>query len=115
MLEFNLFGIPYVDADICGFEDNTTEEMSQCWMQLNALNPFFRNHNGIRFADQDSRIFPSTIVESNRRTIETCYTLIPYLYTLFYRANVFGGTVVHPVEHEFPTDLSCWPLDEQFL
>jgi alpha-glucosidase (family GH31 glycosyl hydrolase) len=115
MLEFNLFGIPYVGADICGFEGNTTEEMCQRWMQLGAFNPFFRNHNGIRFADQDPGSFSAPIVDSNRRVVETRYTLIPYLYTLFHRVHISGGTVVRSMAHEFPTDSSCWPLDEQFL
>ena len=115
MLEFNLFGIPYVGADICGFQGNTTEELCQRWMQLGAFNPFFRNHNGLGFVDQDPGSFSPAIVDSNRRVVETRYRLIPYLYTLFHRVHISGGTVVRSMAHEFPHDSIAWSLDEQFL
>ena len=82
---------------------------------LGAFNPFFRNHNGIDNLDQDPGSFSAAAVTSNRKVVELRYTLIPFLYSLFYRIHITGGTVVRSMAHVFPTIPECWPLDEQFL
>ncbi|XP_051873196.1 sucrase-isomaltase, intestinal [Pristis pectinata] len=117
MLEFNLFGIPYIGADICGFFDNSTEELCRRWMQVGAFYPFCRNHNAENYAPQDPAAFGenSLLVNSSKHYLNIRYTLLPYLYTLFHKAHVYGDTVVRPLLHEFPSDNATWTVDRQFL
>ncbi|XP_067851464.1 sucrase-isomaltase, intestinal [Heptranchias perlo] len=117
MLEFNLFGIPYIGADICGFFDNSPEELCRRWMQVGAFYPFSRNHNAEGYDPQDPAFYGenSLLVNSSKHYLNIRYTLLPYLYTLFHKANVYGDTVVRPLLHEFPSDNATWTVDRQFL
>ncbi|KAI8515161.1 hypothetical protein Bbelb_077520 [Branchiostoma belcheri] len=108
--KYNLIG-----ADICGFLLDTTEQLCQRWMQLGAFYPYSRNHNHNDFIDQDPAVFSQAMIDSTRDVMMTRYTLLPYLYTLFYHAHVTGATVVRPLLHEFPTDSNTWDVDRQFL
>lgn len=114
-LEFNLFGIPYIGADICGFFGNTSPQLCKRWMQLGAFYTFSRNHNGIGNKPQDPAYFGVDVAEASRVALETRYSLLPYLYTLFYKSHIKGGTVMRPLHHEFPRDKITYDIDSQFL
>ncbi|XP_058489999.1 sucrase-isomaltase, intestinal [Solea solea] len=117
MLEFGLFGVPYIGADICGFFDNSPEELCRRWMQVGAFYPFSRNHNAQGYEPQDPAVYGanSLLVKSSKHYLTIRYTLLPYLYTLFYKAHTTGETVVRPVMHEFYSDNITWSVDRQFL
>ncbi|PVD23121.1 hypothetical protein C0Q70_16384 [Pomacea canaliculata] len=113
--EFNLFGFTYTGADICGHFDTASAELCKRWMQLGAFYTFSRNHNAIGNRDQDPGNFDEEVKRLSREAMETRYWLLPYLYTLMHQAHVYGGTVIRPLHHEFPTDLVALNINSQFL
>ncbi|XP_048581459.1 sucrase-isomaltase, intestinal [Nematostella vectensis] len=115
MLEFNMFGIPYIGADICGFFDNPSPELCQRWTQLGAFYPFSRNHNGFGNKAQDPASFGAEFATAARDVLRTRYTLLPYLYTLFYQSRKTGATVVRSLLAEFTSDKNTWVIDRQFM
>jgi len=65
--------------------------------------------------DQDPGAWSPTVANSAKTALEIRYTLLPYLYTLFYKHYTKGGTVARALWHEFPTDPLTPSIDRQFL
>ena len=114
MLNFQLFGIPLVGADICGFILDTTEELCSRWMQLGAFYPFSRNHNTINAKPQEPYLWES-VTKAAKRALNVRYSLLPFYYTLFYQSHKFGNAVVRPLFFEFAEDKNVISYDRQFL
>jgi len=112
-LEHNLFGVPYVGADICGYFGDSNPKLCTRWMQVGAFYPFSRNHNGL-YADHDPGVWPDVAVVS-REVLHIRYRLLPYLYTLFHEAHARGNTVFRPLLHEFPREPATYGISRQFL
>ncbi|XP_054288436.1 lysosomal alpha-glucosidase-like [Macrosteles quadrilineatus] len=115
VLSFSLFGVPMSGADICGFNGNATVALCQRWSQLGAFYTFSRNHNSDLSSDQDPVALGPVVVESARKSLLVRYTLLPYLYTLFWHAHTCGHTVARPMFVEFPEDNKTYALNAQFL
>ncbi|KAF9967204.1 hypothetical protein BGZ70_010421 [Mortierella alpina] len=110
LLNFQLFGISMVGADIGGFGDAASEELLIRWHQLGAFYPFMRNHNCIVNPPQEPYI-STTLTEVTRTCLHLRYRLLPHWYTLFYRARM----VCSPLWVLDPKDPELLAIDDQFL
>nr|VWP01427.1 Neutral alpha-glucosidase AB [Ganoderma boninense] len=114
ILQFQLFQIPMVGADTCGFNEDTNEELCNRWMQLGAFSPFYRNHNSIGSVSQEPYRWES-VANASKTAIAVRYSLLNYWYTLFANASTYGTPTVRALWFEFPEEPELFGIDRQYL
>eukprot|EP00826_Nyctotherus_ovalis_P008235 TRINITY_DN1212_c0_g5_i2.p1 TRINITY_DN1212_c0_g5~~TRINITY_DN1212_c0_g5_i2.p1 ORF type:complete len:929 (-),score=291.48 TRINITY_DN1212_c0_g5_i2:56-2842(-) len=108
MYNYQMFGIPLIGADMCGFVGNTNEELCARWMQLGAFYPFTRNHNAIGTIDQEPYVFGQRVIIATRNAMRQKYSLIRYYYTKLFEVSLYGGSLIRPLFFEFPHDAGVY-------
>jgi alpha-glucosidase (family GH31 glycosyl hydrolase) len=76
---------------------------------------FFLQHNIWRTPDQDPGAWSSSAISIMIKVLHIRYRLLPYYYTLFYKAHTNGSTVIRPLFHEYPKDKQTLDIFLQFL
>lgn len=115
-LGFSIAGMPYFGVETCGFNGNADFELCSRWQELSAFFPLYRNHMSRpgNVIDHYAFTWSSTIV-STKNAINVRYALLAYMYTLFWKANQEGSTVLTALQWEFPNDASLAAVDNQFM
>ncbi|KAJ7311650.1 glycosyl hydrolases family 31-domain-containing protein [Mycena albidolilacea] len=114
ILQHQMFQIPFVGTDTCGFQGNTDEELCNRWMQLSAFAPFYRNHNQRGAMSQEPYVWDS-VAKASRTAIAVRYAMLPYWYSLFANASIHGTPPVRALFWEFPDEPELFSIDRQFM
>ena len=103
IFNFNIFGIPFTGADICGFYNNANKELCLRWYNLGSFYPFMRNHDQKKSVDQFPWSFDDeNAIKSIKKTINYRYSLLRYMYSqLFLISLNEKGSFFKPIMFEF--------------
>ncbi|XP_071798039.1 sucrase-isomaltase, intestinal-like isoform X1 [Asterias amurensis] len=116
--EFNMFGIPFTGADICGTtgEMSVDSELCQRWMQLGAYQPLARIFRATNSSRMDPGAFTGSVLANMREMARRRYRVLPYMYTQIYHAHVDGYALVRAPFYDFNFDkLNVWDVDWEYM
>lgn len=114
-ITLGLSGQPFSGPDIGGFLENTSGELWADWIGFGNLLPFARGHACAGTNNKEPWQFGPEIEKTSRIALERRYRLLPYLYTLFYRAHQTGLPIMEPVFFNDPADSRLRAEEQAFL
>uniref|UniRef100_A0ABI7YRB8 Glycoside hydrolase family 31 N-terminal domain-containing protein n=1 Tax=Felis catus TaxID=9685 RepID=A0ABI7YRB8_FELCA len=115
LLTLSITGIPFCGADVGGFIGNPEAELLVRWYQAGAYQPFFRGHATMNTKRREPWLFGEEHTRLIREAIRQRYTLLPYWYSLFYRAHVAAEPVMRPLWIEFPEELNTFGVEDEYM
>ena len=106
-----MFGIPLVGADVCGFIEPVNLDLCKRWMQLGAFYPFFRNHKEMFWGSQEPYV-DSELTAVSIHAIQARYSLFRYMYSRYFETSLYGGTFFKPLFYEFTADTKAYDYSD---
>ncbi|NXU81320.1 GANC glucosidase, partial [Oreotrochilus melanogaster] len=115
LLTISIAGISFCGADVGGFIGDPEPELLVRWYQAGAYQPFFRGHSNMKSKRREPWLFGEKNTQLIREAIRERYVLLPYLYTLFYRAHTAAEPVMRPLWVEFPGKIETFGVENEYM
>ena len=111
----SLSGMGFTGVDIGGFAEQPTPELFARWIQLGVFSPFCRVHSSGHHGDQEPWSFGPEVEAISKKFIELRYTLLPYIYTMFYEYVKYGKPMVKPLYYVDQEDAHTHYRTDEFI
>lgn len=97
-------GIPVAGYDVGGFVEESSPALFARWLAVATFAPFFRVHSIVNGRDSEPWTYGEEVEEISRNYINLRYQLMPYLYSLFYRAYQNGTPINKSLAIDYTND-----------
>lgn len=114
-LNLGLSGQPFNGVDLGGYAGGENPDLFGKWIVLASFFPFSRAHTAVYNPPREPWVFGPKIENVARTALERRYRMLPYLYTLFYKASQHGDPIMQPVFFADPKNLLLRSEDQAFL
>ena len=109
IMNFNMFGIPHVGADVCGFfanvgtSEDENKEICGRWMQLATFYPFARQHsNEVGGEPNEPYNLGDKYMPMAVAAIKDRYKYLMFMYGCLAKLEQNGGTCFDPLFFHYP-------------
>ena len=112
VMSMNMFGIPHVGADVCGYQaSQQDEELCARWYQLSTFYPFARFNQKDKLDDKttaDPQHEPFLLSglwgQMAQSSVKVRYNYLRHYYTCLFEVTQWGGTCFDPTFFFYPQD-----------
>lgn len=102
IMHFNMFGMPFVGGDICGFGGNTNDPLCARWAHVGSFYPFMRNHySNTSIPHEFFRLAPK-YQTGIKAAMRMRYSLLRYMYTMLYKSSINGDPMIRHPMYQWP-------------
>jgi alpha-glucosidase len=115
LMGMGISGLSLVGADIGGFIQSPSPDLSTRWLQAGVFYPYCRTHNDFGTRNKEPWAFGNEREDINRQSIELRYRLLPYFYNAFHQAAETGLPVMRALLLDYPDDANAISTQDEFL